>query len=377
MDAVILAGGLGTRLRSVVSDIPKCMAPVGSRPFLSILLDQLAQHKDIQRVVLSVGYLREVIFDYVRTNCHKYPFSIVFSVEETPLGTGGGLKLALKCCTSDKVLVLNGDTYFDIDIPSLEQACANATIALSLKWMTDFDRYGAVNVNEDGAINEFCEKRHCQHGLINGGVYMLQRSLLDMNSLPDKFSFETNVLEPLAGTGKLRASVQDGYFIDIGIPDDYAVAQLRWGEWETLLLDRDGVINTHIDGDYVKCWDEFEFRPRFLELSPYWATKFKHIIVVTNQRGVGRGIMSAGTLDEIHDRMTDEIRNAGGRIDAIYCCTATEDSNPRRKPNTGMWEEIKRDFPDIHESSSVMLGDSPSDLAFADNCGIYGIKINW
>lgn len=376
MEAIILAGGLGTRLRSVVSDVPKCMAPVGSCPFLSILLDQLAQHPGISKVILSVGYLREVIFDWIEANLHRYPFKIDFAIEDTPLGTGGGIRLALEKCSGNSVLVLNGDTYFDINPDDLA-GFNESSIVIALKKMSAFDRYGKVECDDSGSITKFCEKQFCEDGLINGGVYLINRSKLDLSEQPDKFSFEKNILEALAGTGKIHGVKQDGYFIDMGIPEEYAVAQLKWGDWDTLLLDRDGVINTLRPGDYVKHWEEFEFRPGFLKNCKEWAQRYRHIFVVTNQRGVGKGLMSQNALDDIHSQMVHHINQAGGRIDGIYCCTALEESDIRRKPNIGMWMEIQREHPEISPARTVFLGDSDSDMLFADNAGIHGIKINW
>lgn len=376
MEAIILAGGLGTRLRNVVSDVPKCMAPIGSRPFLSLLLDQLARFSEVNRVIISVGYLREAILKWVEINAYRYPYKIDFAIEDTPLGTGGGIRLALEMCREASVLVLNGDTYFDINAGFLLKN-GDASIVVALKRMTGFDRYGKVECDDGGIITRFCEKQYCNEGLINGGIYLINRSKLNLKSYPSVFSFEKDILQPMAGTGNLQGVIQDGYFIDIGIPDDYAIAQLKWGEWDTLLLDRDGVINTLRPGDYVKCWEEFEFRPGFLINCKEWAQRYKHIFVVTNQRGVGKGLMSQMALDVIHNQMIHLISQAGGRIDGIYVCYALDDSDARRKPNIGMWLEILQDYPDVNPNKTVFLGDSDSDMAFAKNAGIYGIKINW
>ena len=222
---------------------------------------------------------------------------------------------------------------------------------------------------EHGVIRRFCEKEYRDDGLINGGVYLVSRDRLDMSTLPDKFSFETEVLLPLAAEGRLQGVVQRGYFIDIGIPDDYARADAELG-CDTLLLDRDGTINVLRPNDYVKSWAEFDFRPDFLRLCADWANHFRHIFVVTNQRGVGRGRMTEDALSEIHRRMTAEIEKAGGRIDGIYCSTAVDDSDPRRKPNTAMWDEIRHDHPDVTSEGTLMVGDSDGDAEFARRCGI-------
>lgn len=145
--------------------------------------------------------------------------------------------------------------------------------------------------------------------------------------------------------------------------------------FDTLLLDRDGVINRLRPNDYVKCWDEFEFLPDVLETLSIWSKKVKHIFIVTNQRGVGKKLMSEDDLLAIHNHMCDEITRYGGRIDKIYYCTALTDKDCCRKPGTGMFEKILHDYPDVKPYNCLMIGDSDSDMKFAENCGIKGIKI--
>ena len=146
-------------------------------------------------------------------------------------------------------------------------------------------------------------------------------------------------------------------------------------KYDTLLLDRDGVINVHRPGDYVKNWSEFQFVEGFLSFISEYSKSFKHIFVVTNQRCVGKGIITDEILREIHEKMVDEIKKVGGRIDDIYCCTAILDSDERRKPNIGMFKEIMRDFPDVVPQNCIMLGDMESDMLFAERCGIKGILV--
>jgi histidinol-phosphate phosphatase family protein len=143
----------------------------------------------------------------------------------------------------------------------------------------------------------------------------------------------------------------------------------------TLFLDRDGVINHLRPNDYVKTWAEFEFLPDVFEALAKWSKQFKHIIVVTNQRGVGKGLMTVQNLNEIHDKMIVETKRHGGRIDKIYYCTALDDTNPNRKPNIGMALQAKQDFPDIDFSRSVMIGDSDSDMEFAKKCKMKGVEV--
>ena len=144
--------------------------------------------------------------------------------------------------------------------------------------------------------------------------------------------------------------------------------------YETVLLDRDGVINRLRPNDYVKCWDEFEFLPGVLDVLALWSRHFKYIFIVTNQRGVGKGIMTEQDLLDIHQRMCHEIVSRGGRIDKIYYCTALTEDDNRRKPGIGMFLDILRDFPDVKKENCLMIGDSESDIRFAKKCGIKGIK---
>jgi len=380
MEVVILAGGLGTRLRSVVSEVPKCMAPVSGKPFLWHLFQYLSRY-DVSRVVLSVGYLREVIFRWVEEISGDFRFKIDYAVEETPLGTGGGIRLALSKCADNDVAVLNGDTFFDVDLSALLAGHreSGSAVTMALKSMTDFDRYGAVEVDGvSGRVDAFREKSYRTEGLINGGVYCVNRRLLQLSSYPVKFSFEKDVLEPESRHGRVSGVRCNGYFIDIGIPEDYKQAGLDFLDvsgYDTLLLDRDGVINRLRRGDYVKTWDEFEFLPGFLKNVACWSEKCRRIIVVTNQRGVGKGLMTDDALNDIHRRMVRDIENNGGRIDAVYCCTSVTEEDPRRKPGIGMYEEICRDFPDVPSGRTLMVGDSDSDEEFAAGCGINFMRV--
>ena len=153
-------------------------------------------------------------------------------------------------------------------------------------------------------------------------------------------------------------------------PISVNIEQIDYALYDTLFLDRDGVINVLRPGDYVKSWDEFIFREGILEYLAQWNRRFKHIVIVTNQRGVGRGRMSQEDLSAVHDKMLEVITLHGGRIDRIYACTAVEDSDECRKPNIGMALAAKRDFPDIEFSRSLMIGDSPSDELFARQVGM-------
>jgi len=147
------------------------------------------------------------------------------------------------------------------------------------------------------------------------------------------------------------------------------------GDW-TLFLDRDGVINRRLVDDYVKSWEEFEFLPGVLEAIAIFSRIFKRIFIITNQQGIGKGLMTEADLQDIHEKMLKEIQAAGGRIDSIYYCPSlAKENSPRRKPNPGMAWMAEKDFPDIEFSKSVMAGDSKSDMEFGRRAGMHCVFI--
>ena len=380
MECIVLAGGMGTRLRSAVPDLPKCMAPVAGQPFLSWLLDDL-EEAGINHIILSLGFRHEAVEDWVAARNNRARIDCV--VEKEPLGTGGGVRLALQQAQEPDVFILNGDTYFSVDYAAMlsfhRKMGQRATLAL--KPMRHFDRYGEVCCGADGLIDAFREKQPCAEGLINGGVYLLQCDALA--AMPEKFSLEKDFFEPLAQQRALAGFRSEGYFIDIGIPADYERAQRDFasGAWrpfpyDALLLDRDGVINVLLPGDYVKRIGEFTFCPGALEALQLASSLFRRIIIVTNQRGVGRGLMTEADLASVHEWMLERIRQTGGRIDRIYYCTDTEPESPRRKPNTGMADEVLADYPDIDFARSWFLGDSDGDMLFAQRAGIPAFRVS-
>ena len=224
-EAIVLAGGFGTRLQSVVSDVPKPMAPVAGRPFLTYLLDHLIP-QGYGHVVLATGHLHEKVEAFFGNDYRG--MRIDYARELSPLGTGGAILNALKHCTEEQVTVLNGDTLFLVDH---EELCRFAdekktSLAIVLRQVPDAGRYGAVEVDGDGLVTAFREKDPATGaGLINGGIYRLHRSLLDGFVPGQQFSFEKELMQKRFREEKFYAYASDGYFIDIGVPDDYARAQ--------------------------------------------------------------------------------------------------------------------------------------------------------
>ena len=221
MQAVILAGGFGTRLKEAVPDLPKPLAPINGRPFLDILLDQLGQIKEIDKVVLAIGYKAEAI---VRHCSADYPFELDFSIEDKPLGTGGALKQALNLIDSSDVLVMNGDSYLDFSFDKLqkEHEKRGANVTLGALRIEKADRYGFLSVDETtGEILSFSEKKEgVSSGFINGGVYLVKKDLF--SPFEEVFSLEKDFFPRIINR---FACIFDGAFIDIGTPDSFTQAQ--------------------------------------------------------------------------------------------------------------------------------------------------------
>lgn len=382
-EAIILAGGLGTRLRSKVAELPKSMAPINGLPFLSYQLNYLKQF-EIKTVYLAVGYLSHVITDYFGDSFKG--MNIVYTFEEEPLGTGGAISQALAKTIQEEVLILNGDTMFQVDLAEFYLAHTenNADFSLALKPLTNFERYGVVQLNKDLQVTGFEEKQFQESGLINGGVYLLNKSALISYSFPTKYSFEKEFLEAKYTELHFHGYESEGYFLDIGIPADYDQAQedfKRYSSWNldsswTLFLDRDGVINTHIKGGYVTSLSEFEFIDGVLTSLPKLAQIVGRIVVVTNQQCIGKGILSESELNEIHDHMVTTIQNEGGRIDAVYFAPQlVSENSSMRKPNTGMADAAQAQFPDIDFTKSIMVGDSLTDMEFGKRKGMKTVQI--
>ena len=228
MEAIILAGGLGTRLRPAISGLPKSMAGINGRPFLEYLLDRLIQY-GADHVILSVGYMHAHISDYFG---NKYKsLQISYAIEEQPLGTGGGIRLALEQAKSDNVLVLNGDTLFMLDLHAFNDFHADrkSLFSIALRKVDETGRYGAVNIDAKERIAGFAEKQvFGGPGYINAGVYIISKKYFLDFPLPQVFSLEKDFLEKEYMNGAFYGFTSSDYFIDIGIPEDYSKAQVEF-----------------------------------------------------------------------------------------------------------------------------------------------------
>ncbi len=378
-EAIVLAGGFGTRLAHVVPDVCKPMAPVAGRPFLRYIMDQLDEAR-FDRAVVADGYRREQIEDFF--NAAYRGLQVAYSPEDEPLFTGGAVKQALAKCGNDWVFVLNGDTWLDVDFAAMEAVAAEAPDAVkavvAVKRMRDFERYGTVDVDRDGVIAAFHEKRPCADGLINAGVYLVRRGALD--AMPKKFSLENDFFEKVVAEGALVSCECGGGFIDIGVPEDYELAQTMLAplakSWKLAMFDRDGTIN--VDTGHLFEPEKLELIPETVEeMARYAADPECKVMVVTNQAGIAKGLYAEEDMRTLHRCMEDELGKLGARVDAWYFCPHHPDFTGEcacRKPAPGMLLAAMRDF-DADAANCVMYGDKPSDEAAAGAAGVRFVRV--
>lgn len=225
MEAIVLAGGLGTRLASRLDGVPKPMAPVAGRPFLEILLSQI-HRAGCTRALLSVGHLHSVIQSHFGNSF--LGLQLEYIVEDVPLGTGGAIRRALPLANEKSVLILNGDTFLQADYASMMRFHLDraAPLTIAVTWQPDVARYGGVTV-QGGRIVSFQEKGRQAPGLINAGAYIANKDLQWPQPLAEKFSFETDFLVPEIDRLAPAAYQVDGFFLDIGVPEDLDRAQTQ------------------------------------------------------------------------------------------------------------------------------------------------------
>jgi D-glycero-alpha-D-manno-heptose 1-phosphate guanylyltransferase len=222
MEAIILAGGYGTRLREIVSAVPKPMAPIRDKPFLELLLAHLSRQK-FKKVIISIGYMGQIISDYFGDHFHGMRLSYV--AEDAPLGTGGAIRLSMNKVTDDHVYIFNGDTFLDLEINLVESHWQiNKKPILIAREVQDTYRYGRLILSGKNLVG-FSEKDTAGSGLINAGCYIFNRCQLDSFDIGSTFSLEKDYLSITSNCILHDVFVTNGKFIDIGIPEDYIRAQ--------------------------------------------------------------------------------------------------------------------------------------------------------
>jgi D-glycero-D-manno-heptose 1,7-bisphosphate phosphatase len=377
----VLVGGLGSRLGSLTADTPKPLLPCGDRPFLAWLMREFVRF-GVEEFVLLAGHRGEQVAAAVDALQAALPREARIVVVREPMraGTGGAVFQAREQL-ANRFLLCNGDSLFDCNLAGLlRDGWVDGTASVGrmlLHRMDDASRYGVVEF--DGkSVTAFARPSDGSAGTVNAGIYLFDRSLIV--ELSPVCSLEADILPRLAERGALRGTMGEGYFRDIGTPEDYALAQHeipRVLGRRALILDRDGVVN--VDHGYVGSRDRFEWMPGALEAIRAATDAGWHVFVVTNQSGVARGLYDETAVAALHSWMIDEVRHAGGTIDDIRYCPFHPDAvvaayrriSDWRKPAPGMLLDLMRAW-ELDAARCVLVGDQPTDMAAAAAAGIEG-----
>lgn len=369
VEVFILAGGKGTRLKSLNLNVPKPMAPIQGKPFLEILVGELKK-QGLTSITLLVGEQAQVIQDHFSSG-EKFGVNIQYSHEETPLGTGGAIKLAIENSTKEKFLVLNGDTFFGTSYDLFLKSEFQFSYKMAITYEKDLSRYGKV-MTKESVVTGFHEKKSGDDGFINTGLYFFHRNIIKY--IADGFvSLENEVLPQLVNEKKLGGIHCVGSFIDIGIPEDYFFAEknlmnrLSSPLSSGLFLDRDGVIIE--DVSYLKDPEQVQIYPGIVPLLKWAQQTRRKIIVVTNQSGIGRGLLTAEDMQKVHDKITEELNKENIQIDGWYYCPFHPEhgqgeykkKSMLRKPRPGMLMLGAREH-QVDITKSIMVGDKSSDV---------------
>jgi D,D-heptose 1,7-bisphosphate phosphatase len=378
LQAVILVGGRGSRLGTATDDCPKPLLDVGGRPFIDWLIANLARH-GFRDVLLLAGYLADQL-KAVEARGPALGCHIECLVEPAPAGTAGAL-LHARDRLAPHFLLLNGDSVLDINYLDLcvpEPGTPKAVGAIALRRMADTGRYGRVELKGSRVVS-FAEKSASGPGLINGGIYWLSRDVLDwIGQVPA--SMEAHVLPALARAGLLHGRSYDGFFIDIGVPEDLGHAQTSIPAHmrrSAVFLDRDGVLND--DSGYPHLPDHIRWTEGAPEAVKLLNDAGHFVFVITNQAGVARGFYAEGEVRVLHDWMNRQLRVKGAHIDDWRYCPfhpeaavdAYRGAHPWRKPAPGMLTDLMAHWP-IDASRSFLIGDKHSDVEAARNAGLPG-----
>ncbi len=370
--AVILAGGRGERLRPLTDTIPKPMVPVNGRPFLEYLIELLKQN-GIEEIVLCVGYLHEKITDYFGDGS-DFGIRIIYSVGDISFETGKRLK-KVEDLLDEKFLLLYCDNYWPLRLPDIVEfyekcgALAMMTVYRNKKGVTK------NNLKVEGNFVTKYDRSRLDKGLngVDIGFFIFKKEVLDLIG-DENYSFEEKVFPILIEKGQFAAFLTDQKYYSISAMERLMETESFLKPKKVIFLDRDGVINRKPVGvDYVKKWDEFNFIPGVIESIKLLKEYGFKIIIITNQPGVARGVMTEQDLDEIHRKMQVEVDNA---IDAIYVCThGWDDECECRKPKPGLLLDASDDFR-IDLTKSYFIGDDKRDVIAGKAAGCRTILIS-
>ena len=374
--AVILVGGLGTRLGERTKATPKPMLPIGGRPFLDTLIDEIARYGVFEEILLLAGHKADSIeARYAGTVRGRARLKV--SLEQAPLGTAGAL-LHAAGLLQERFLLLNGDSFFDFNILDLVSRANAGLVHMALRADVVGDRFGRV-VLEGDRVSSFIAPGQGATGPVNAGVYVIDRSIIaGIDRLPA--SLEQDLFPVLAAKGAMGGTAYRGYFIDIGIPEDFARADAELNERlkrPAVFFDRDGVLNH--DSGYTFEAHRLQWIDGAMQAVKAVNDAGYFAFVVTNQSGIARGLYQESHVQTLHRWMADEMAAAGAHIDAFEYCPDHPDGtveryrrvSDRRKPAPGMITDLLSRFA-VDAAHSILIGDNATDLEAAHAAGLKG-----
>lgn len=395
-----MAGGRGTRITSVASDIPKPMIKIGDKPVLEHELECL-RSQGFTDIIITVSHLGQIIMDYFGDGSKVSPATgkpfgvhIEYYFEKEPLGNAGALFKIKEKLTED-FLLLNADALFDVDFNRFVDYHRQHGALVTLFAHANDHPYdsGLLVVDKDNYVQQWLTKEDARpqyyRNIVNGGLHVLSPKVLDVEINTPKVDLDRQILKPLAGTGKMLCYNSPEYAKDMGTPERYyaACADYKSGKIQgknlrnkqkAIFLDRDGTINKYVG--YLRTPEQFELLEgvgeaiRKINLSGYLA------IVVTNQPVIARGEVTVDALQEIHNKMETMLGKEGAYLDGVYYCPHHPDKGfageveelkivcECRKPKAGLLLQAAKDF-NIDLSQSWMIGDSENDVLAGKNAG--------
>lgn len=397
MKIVIMAGGKGTRIAEVNSQVPKPMIPIDGKPILEYQIECLKK-QGYEDIILIIGHMGNVIKDYFEDGT-RFGVTIEYIVEEQPLGTAGALYL-LKEKIKDDFLLLNGDIIFDVNIGRFLAYHKKQKTMATIMTHPNSHPYdsGIILANERGIVTNWLhkeEERLWYKNRVNAGLHMLSPRIFELFPDLQKRDLDRDILKPLIADGDLGVYDSPEYIKDMGTPDRYysVIEDIRTGKVEAknltnkqraIFLDRDGTINEYVG--FLRNIDEFRLLDGAAEAIKKINESGYLAIVVTNQPVVARGEVTCEELEEIHNKMETLLGEKGAYLDAIYYCPHHPDKGfegevPElkfacecRKPKPGMLLKAAEDF-NIDLSQSWMVGDSESDVKAGEAAGCHCVFI--
>ena len=398
MKTVICAGGKGTRISTIFSDIPKPMIKIGDKPILEHEIICL-RDQGFKDIIITISHMGEKIREYFKDG-RWLGVNIDYYFEETPLGNAGAL-LKIKDKLDDDFLLLNADSMFDIDFNRFVKFHKEKGGLASIFVHPNYHPYdsGLIFVDKNDSVTSWINKEDVRpkwyRNLVNAGIHILSPKLLDQHFEGEKVDLDRMILKPLCGSNKLFAYQSSEYVRDMGTPDRFYAVSKDFenglvhkrnlaNKQKAIFLDRDGTINKYVG--FLRNIDDFELLPnvakaiRMINDSEYLA------IIISNQPVIARGEVSFEELDEIHNKMETLLGNEGAYIDAIYYCPhhpdkGFEGERPElkfdcdcRKPKIGLLLKAQKRF-NIDLEHSYFVGDSSIDIQTGKNANMKTILV--